>query len=100
MPSAPTILFVDDEENIRSTLGQLLQSYGINVETAATVPEALALIVQSSFDVLIADFNIGHPADGLIVVSAMRRTHPDRLTFIFTGYSDCESTLDAIRQPV
>ncbi len=100
MPSAPTILFVDDEENIRSTLGQLLQSYGFNVETAATVPEALALIAQSRFDVLIADLNIGHPADGFIVVSAMRRTHPDSLTFILTGYPDFETALEAIRQHV
>jgi ActR/RegA family two-component response regulator len=38
------------------------------------------------FDVLISDLNIGHPADGFVVVSAMRRTQPDTLTFILTGY--------------
>jgi DNA-binding response OmpR family regulator len=100
MPSGPGILLVDDEENIRVTLSQLLQTQGFNVTTAGTVAEALTLISQSPFDVLIADLNLGHPSDGFIVVSAMRRLHPDCLTFILTGYPDFESALEAIRQHV
>ena len=100
MPSRPTILLVDDEENIRITLSQLLENNGFNITTAGTVTEALTLISQSPFDVLIADLNLGHPSDGFIVVSAMRRTHPDSLTFILTGYPDFETALEAIRQHV
>jgi hypothetical protein len=40
------------------------------------VPEALKLITQHDFDVLIADRNVGSPGDGFTVVSAMRRTQP------------------------
>lgn len=100
MPDEPTILLVDDEESIRITLAPLLQSNGFRVTSAATVPEALAQIAQSSFDVLVADLNIGHPADGYIVVSAMRRTHPRCLNFILTGYPDFQTALEAIRQHV
>jgi DNA-binding response OmpR family regulator len=100
MPELPKILLVDDEESVRVTLAPLLEREGFNVSSAATVPEALAQISQSSFDVLIADLNIGHPADGYIVVSAMRRTHPGCLNFILTGYPDFETALEAIRQHV
>ena len=100
MPRGPTILLVDDEENIRITLGELLRRHGFNVTTAGTVTLALTLISQSPFDVLIADLNLGHPSDGFIVVSAMRRMHPDSLTFILTGYPDFETALEAIRQHV
>jgi DNA-binding response OmpR family regulator len=96
----PSVLVVDDEENIRSVLQLVLQKEGFSVTTVGTVAEALALISQLHFDVLISDLNIGHPADGFVVVSAMRRTQPDTLTFILTGYPAFETALEALRQHV
>src|SRR5438046_8538358 len=69
MADQPNILFVDDEDSIRLTLPPLLQSYGFEVISAATVAEALGLITRHKFDVLISDLNIGHPGDGFTVVS-------------------------------
>lgn len=94
----PKILIVDDDENIRTMLQQVLDSEGFAVTTAGTVRDALALISQCKFDVLISDLNVGHPSDGFVIVSAMRRTHPEALTFILTGYPDFDSALEAIRQ--
>ena len=96
----PRVLVVDDEESIRSMLQLVLQKEGFTVTTVGSVAEALALISQLHFDVLISDLNIGHPADGFVVVSAMRRTQPDTLTFILTGYPDFETALEALRQHV
>lgn len=96
----PKVLFVDDEENIRLTLGMYLEDQGFSVSTAATVHEALKFITQESFDVLIADLNVGSPGDGFTVVSAMRRTHPQAVTFILTGYPAFETALEAIRLQV
>lgn len=98
--SKPKILFLDDEENIRLMLGMYLEEQGFAVTTTATVPEALKLITQENFDVLIADLNVGHPGDGFTVVSAMRRTQPKAVTFILTGYPAFETALEAIRLQV
>ncbi len=100
MKGQTTILFVDDEPSIRTTLPAILSSFGFSVTSAATVPEALNLITTRQFDVLISDLNIGNPADGFTVVSAMRRTQPDAITFILTGYPAFESALEAIRRQV
>src|SRR5579884_3801450 len=100
MPQQPRVLLVDDEESIRATLPLMLQTYGFTVTSAGTVPDALRLISQDRFDVLIADLNVGSPADGFTVVSAMRRTQPEAITFILTGYPDIETALEAIRQQV
>jgi ActR/RegA family two-component response regulator len=100
MSGASTVLVVDDEETMRAMLRRVLENEGFTVTGVGTVPEALALISQSRFDVLISDLNIGHPADGFVVVSAMRRTHPDALTFILTGYPAFETALEAMRQHV
>ena len=100
MDDAPKILFVDDEETIRLTLAPILQSYGFNVTCAATVSEALGLVAQQRFDVLISDLNIGHPGDGFAVISAMRSTQPDAVRFVLTGYPAFESALEAIHEEV
>jgi DNA-binding response OmpR family regulator len=79
------ILFVDDEEGIRLRLPALLETHGFRVTCAATVKDALTLITQSRFDVLLADLNIGQPSDGFTVVSAIRRIHTEAVTLILTG---------------
>ena len=98
--SKSKLLFLDDEESIRLTLGMYLEDQGFSVTTVGTVPEALKLITQQPFDVLIADLNVGHPGDGFTVVGAMRRIHPQAVTFILTGYPAFESALEAIRLQV
>jgi len=96
----PRLLFVDDEPNIRLTLSWYLEDKGFSVAAVATVAEALSLITQEKFEVLIADLNVGQAGDGFTVVSAMRRTQPRAVTFILTGYPAFETALEAIRLQV
>jgi ActR/RegA family two-component response regulator len=91
---------VDDEEVIRTTMAAILRKHNFEVSTAATVAEALQKITSETFDVLLSDLNIGNPGDGLTVVSAMRRTQPEAVTMIITGYPAFETALEAIRQQV
>jgi len=94
------LLCVDDEEIIRITMSAILSKNGFEVTPAASVPEALQKITSEKFDVLLSDLNIGNPGDGLTVVSAMRRTQPQAVTMILTGYPAFETALEAIRQQV
>ncbi|HZP62739.1 MAG TPA: response regulator [Terriglobales bacterium] len=100
MPEPISVLFVDDEDSIRVTLPLVLEKHGFKVTSAGSVPEALNLISQRKFQVLITDLNIGHPGDGFGIVSAMRSTQPTALRFILTGYPAFESALEAMRQQV
>jgi len=92
------ILFVDDEPTLRITLPTILKQHGYVVSTAGTVREALTQIHAAEFNVLITDLHIGQPGDGFTVVSAMRRSQPDCLNIILTGYPAFEAALEAIRQ--
>ncbi|HKW76209.1 MAG TPA: response regulator [Terriglobales bacterium] len=94
------VLFVDDEASIRETLPAILSGHGFSVTAVATVAEAIAKISQEKFDILLADLNIGQPADGFTVVSAMRRIQPAARTFILTGYPDFSTALEAIKRQV
>jgi YesN/AraC family two-component response regulator len=94
------VLFVDDEPMIRITLSAILQREGFLMTVAATVPEALDHIGKQPFDVLLADLNIGEPGDGFTVISAMRRSQPEAVTIILTGFPDFDTALQAIRGQV
>ncbi len=94
------VLFVDDEPGMRLTLPAILKMHSFEVQSAGSVAEALQHINSSQFDVLVADLNIGEPGDGFTVVSAMRRTQPNCVNIILTGYPAFESALEAIRSQV
>lgn len=97
---ANRVLFVDDEPSLRLTFPAILGMRGFEVRSAATVAQALTEITTRTFDILISDLNIGQPGDGFTVVSAMRRTQPDCINFILTGFPAFESALAAIQSQV
>ena len=76
------LLFVDDDDALRTALGAVLTHHGFALTAVSSVPEALELISTRKFDVLLSDLNIGQPGDGFTVVSAMRRVQPDACAFI------------------
>jgi len=44
--------------------------------------------------------NIGQPGDGFTVISAMRRSQPEAVTLILTGFPDFDTALQALRSQV
>ena len=95
MPAAK-VLCVDDDREVLKTLEGVLTQTGHDVYPVASVADALDLIGQQRFDVLITDLNIGQPGNGFTVICAMKRAHPNACTFILTGYPDIESAIQAI----
>jgi DNA-binding NtrC family response regulator len=94
------VLLVDDDPEIRRTIPELLRQRGFRVTAVGTVSEALTEIASSQFDVLISDLKFDQPADGFIVVSAMRKTQPNCVTLILTGHPGFETALQALRNQV
>jgi DNA-binding response OmpR family regulator len=94
------ILCVDDEPTIRTTMPLIFRAHGYEATAVGTVAEALAEIAAHPFDVLVADLNIGQQGDGFTVVSAMRRTHPDCVNIILTGFPAIEEALRSISNQV
>jgi len=94
------LLFVDDEEGIRTTLPTILERRGFDVRVAANVHEALSEIRSHKFDVLLSDLNIGEDGDGFTVIRAMRRAHPNCIAILLTGYPAFETAVQAIEDEV
>ncbi len=88
------ILIVDDEKDIREVLRDFFEIEGFEVSEAADGSEALELVRDDSFDVVLTDLLMPGP-DGLEVLEGIRKTHPDTAVLVLTGYPSLDSTLKA-----
>ena len=90
------VLLVDDNEDIREIFQEGLEKRGFEVVPSTNVSEALKLIVNEHFDVLLSDLHMPGPGDGFTVVSAMRHTHPTAVTIVMSGYPALQESMNAI----
>jgi len=80
----PTILLVDDEPEIRLALRLLFVRHGIDVREAGGVVEALHALTQSSFDLVLTDFDMPD-GDGGAVIQAASVHNPKAIRVLMSG---------------
>lgn len=82
-----SILIVDDEPEIRSMIAEMVQSFGYDCVMASNGYEALELIRNNNFDIIISDISMPG-LDGLELMKQAREALPDTSFLIVTGYSE------------
>ena len=90
------ILAVDDDEMVRGAVARILDDWGCAVATAASPAEALARIDRDGFrpDILLVDYNLGTPMDGLALVALLDEHLPRPVPAILvTGATDTDAIL-------
>src|SRR5581483_110644 len=92
-----TILFVDDEPNVlnglRRTLPSLEQEWSIAFATSGQ--EALAILSQDSYDVIITDMRMPG-MDGGQLLSEVRARHPHVVRVLLSDQSDLDAVLRSV----
>jgi DNA-binding response OmpR family regulator len=94
---SPAILVVDDDEEVRETINDLLSDAGFAVQTAATGWEALAIIDEAPIDMMVADIHLPGGLDGLAMVRNARTRHPGLKCLFISGNRGpvvCDPALD------
>ncbi|MDF3888986.1 response regulator [Cupriavidus basilensis] len=71
--SLPHILVVDDSPSLRRMIGACLRAGGYTVSEAADGDEALALVMDTSFGMLVTD-QVMPGTDGLTLIRTLRKT--------------------------
>jgi DNA-binding NtrC family response regulator len=80
------ILLADDDKAFCDNLSDSLQAEGYAVVAACNGCEAESEAKERSFDILLLDMKIP-PKNGLEVYKHIKKTQPDIVTIILTGYS-------------
>ena len=89
-------LVVDDEPGIRFFVEETLHRSGHDVSTAKSGEEALKLLRDTPFDLVILDLKLGGKADGIRVLEAIRWRWPETSVIILTAHGSLETALSAI----
>ena len=99
MSQPARILTVDDEASIRLTLAAMLRRAGYDVTSAESGEEAVALLEQHGFDLLLVDLKMPG-MDGMQVVAAARQRQPDLAIIVLTGHGSLDTAIDGLHQGV
>ncbi len=96
MSTQQSILIVDDESNLRRSLGLILQRAGYTVSTAATAAEALQLLQAGAYDLAFLDIKLPDQ-NGIQFLPHMKELYPDMPVLILTAHATLETAIGAVR---
>jgi DNA-binding NtrC family response regulator len=94
--AAERILVVDDEELNRDLLQQILEREGYQVAIAANGQEALTLLRQEAFHVVLTDLKMPGMT-GVEVIRELKMLAPSTMGIIHTAYGSVETAVEAMK---
>jgi len=91
------VLVVDDEEDLRQAIVELLTVDGFEVLGVATAEQAQDLLSQTAFDVLITDINLPGKS-GIELLEDTLTRYPEIVGIVITGFGTIETAVQAIKK--
>jgi signal transduction histidine kinase len=92
----PSILIVDDEEGVRSSLVMAFAGQGYRALGAASAADALAHLARGPVDVVLTDL-VMPGLDGLGLMERVREAFPDTAVILMTALGSVESAVRALK---
>lgn len=90
-----TLLLVDDEENILKSIRRALRTSNLEVLMATSGEQGLKLLEKHPVHLIISDMRMPHMT-GAQFLSEAAKLYPEVPRILMTGYSDIDSTIQAI----
>ena len=92
-----SILVIDDDRIILDSLSEFLSLEGFQTAGAETLAEALNLLRQRSFSLVLTDVNLPD-GDGLDLLDIIKKEFPQTVAIVITGYGTIDSAVKAIKR--
>ena len=90
------VLVIDDEPLMRKLLGRLLTASGYDVVVTEGGAEAIELLWQNAFDVVVSDVNMPG-VDGIEVLRFVRQRDPDLPVILVTACASTDTAIGAVQ---
>ena len=99
MKEKPDVLVVDDEPAILRTLVLSLESFGLNVEAAASPLEALDIARREGVEIDLAFIDLKmYPIDGIDLMRRLQLLQPNITPVIVTAHGTIDTAVSAIKR--
>ena len=93
----PHLLFVDDEPALRTLMAGRLTERGFDVVEAESGEQAIELLQEFAFDIVITDLRLPG-IDGTGVIEAARNLYPGINAIVITGYGTVKDAVEVIKR--
>lgn len=93
------ILVVDDDPAIREGLRRILTARQYDVDTASTAEEALLILPEKPFDLVLTDLQMPG-MDGLTLLDEIKRRSPQTPVVMITAHAMTDIVIQALRRGV
>ena len=97
MDNGRHILVVDDELSMRELLEFMLKKEGYQVTVAENGSQAIEMLNQSHYDLLLCDIRLGDMT-GLDVLRASRQKQPNTTVVMISAYASTETAVEAMNE--
>jgi DNA-binding NtrC family response regulator len=93
----PSILVIDDKENVRKMLSKTLETEGYEVETAEDGAVGWEKAKEKRYDLVLTDLKLPK-MDGLEVLSKVKESDPGIAVIVMTAYGTVETAVQAMKE--
>lgn len=97
METSAKILLIDDENNILKSLQRMLRSEPYAIKSVNTPLEAIELVKNEFFDVIISDYRMPE-MNGKEMFYKINKIQPEGVKIILSGYSDINIITEALNK--
>jgi DNA-binding NtrC family response regulator len=91
------ILLVDDDRNIRTTLGVTLQGWQHDVTTSGSAGDALEKLRNDTFDLLLTDYKLAEK-NGIDLIRAAKTHRDPPISVVMTAFASFENAVVAVKE--
>ncbi|RMF93749.1 MAG: sigma-54-dependent Fis family transcriptional regulator, partial [Nitrospinota bacterium] len=96
MQETPRILIIDDEERMLAMLEKVLTRRGYAVRTCSAGKEALRLLEEHPFDVVVTDLRMPD-VNGMEILRTVKNLSPDTMVVMMTAFGSVDSAVEAMK---
>lgn len=95
-----SILLIEDDEDLRDVLVDVLEDKGFSVMGVGSADEAIKAQSHFEFDVVVSDVRMAGSHDGIGAVEVLKKKKPSLKCLIITGFADDQAPVRALRVKV
>lgn len=92
----PSVLIIDDEENLRKLLARVLELEGYSIFQASTIKEGFKVLTREFINVVISDVKLPD-GNGVEVTAKIKHEYPTIEIIVLTAFGTIEDGVKAIK---